>query len=124
MMSANGPSKWHSALSPSPGPASLPDFTTAKDATVTMVIAAETEPDARKPNPSVVDEAAEGEEESGTVATLRGNESCWDGWCGSASSPSGSSMVVVGIVEDHENVWLLNMQKDISLVVVVGVDLQ
>lgn len=35
-------------------------------------------------------------------------------------------MVVDGIlVEDHENVWFLNMQKDISLlVVVVRVDLQ
>lgn len=70
----------------------------------------------------VVDEAAaEGEEESGTVATLRGKEGCWDG---SASSPSCSSIVVAGVVEDHENVWFLNMQKDISLIGIVGVDLQ
>lgn len=72
----------------------------------------------------VVDEAAEGEEESGTVATLRGKEGCWDDWCGSASSPSCSSTVVIGVVEDHENVWFLNMQKDIPLVGIVEVDLQ
>lgn len=77
----------------------------------------------------VVDEAAEGEEEeSGKVATLRGKDGCWDDWCGrSASSPSCSSTVVVIIgvvVEDHENVWFLNMQKDISLVGIVEVDLQ
>lgn len=75
----------------------------------------------------VVDEAAaaaEEEEESGTVATLKGKEGCWDDWCGSASSPSSSSIVVVGVVEDHENVWFLNMQKDISLVGIVEVDLQ
>lgn len=82
-------------------------------------MAAETEPVARNPIPMVVDE-----EESGTVATLRGNEGCWDDWCGSASSPSCSSIVVVGVVEDHENVWFLNMQKDISLVGIGGVDLQ
>lgn len=35
-------------------------------------------------------------------------------------------MVVDGIIEDHEKVWFLNIQKDISLVVlvVVRVDLQ
>lgn len=72
----------------------------------------------------VVDEVAEGKEESGTVATLRGKESCWDGWCGSASSLSCSSIVLVGVVGDHENVWFLNMQKDSSLVVIKGVDLR